>query len=344
MIISRTPFRVSFFGGSTDYPSWYRRHGGAVLVTTIDKYCYITARYLPPFFEHRIRLVYSKTECCQTIDEIRHPAVREGLRYLSIERGVDIHTHGDLPARSGLGSSSAFTVGLLHALHTLKSQTPTRQQLAAESIEIEREILREVVGSQDQVAAAHGGFNHVTFGPDGEIDVRPVALSRDRMAELNAYLMLFHTGTTRIASDVAGSYAHDLPWEEEKMCRIGSMVEEALAILRSRADLKPFGVLLDEGWRVKRSLSRQVSSARIEAIYEDARAAGAIGGKLLGAGGGGFMLLFVPPACQKAVRARLHGLLHVPFELEPTGSRILFCDREKEYSAEDDVRMMARRP
>src|SRR2546430_16338958 len=171
MIISRTPFRISFFGGGTDYPSWYRIHGGAVLAVTINKYCYITCRYLPPFFEHRIRLVYSKIENCQTLDEIAHPAVREGLRYLAIDRGVEIHHDGDLPARSGMGSSSAFTVGLLHALYALKGEMPTKHQLAKEAIHLEQDVLQETVGSQDQTIAAHGGLKHVRFQTDGEIEV-----------------------------------------------------------------------------------------------------------------------------------------------------------------------------
>src|SRR4029077_5726331 len=203
MIISRTPFRISFFGGGTDYPAWYRQHGGAVLAARIDKYFYLNCRHLPPFFEHRYRVVYSKIEDCQKIEEIKHAAVREVLRYLDVTRGVEIHHDGDLPARSGMGSSSAFTVGLLHAMHALKGEMPSKQQLASESIHVEQELLREVVGSQDQVLAAHGGLNHITFMPTGEISVRPVSLSHDRVRELNAHLMLFYSGIKRTASGVA---------------------------------------------------------------------------------------------------------------------------------------------
>ena len=210
MIISRTPFRLSFFGGGTDYPAWYRKHGGSVLATTIDKYCYITCRNLPPFFEHRICVIYSKMEYCQTIDEIAHPAVREVLRYLHYDRGVEIHHDGDLPARSGMGSSSAFTVGLLHAMYALKGQMVSKHQLAMESIHLEQDILKETVGSQDQVLAAYGGLNHITFLPNGEISVRPMTITRERMRELNAHLMLFYTGIKRTASNIAESYVNGI--------------------------------------------------------------------------------------------------------------------------------------
>src|SRR5437016_8189442 len=193
MIISRTPYRLSFFGGGTDYPAWSRKYGGAVLATTIDKYCYLTCRYLPPFFEHRTRVVYSKIETVQKASEITHPAAREILESLKITRGVEIHHDGDLPARSGMGTSSSFTVGLLHALHALSGEMPGKRQLAEESIVIEQERLKEAVGSQDQVMAAYGGFNHVIFHPNGAITVRPVTLSRERMTELNDHLMLFYT-------------------------------------------------------------------------------------------------------------------------------------------------------
>ncbi len=206
MIISRTPFRISFFGGGTDYPAWYLNHGGAVLATTINKYCYITCRYLPPFFEHRIRVVYSKIENCQSFEEIDHPSVREVLRFLKFTRGLEIHHDGDLPARSGMGSSSSFTVGLLHALHALEGRMTTKQQLAKEGIHVEQDCLKETVGSQDQVLAAYGGLNHVAFSATGDITVRPVPLARERMAELNQHLMLIYTGIERTASDVAGTF------------------------------------------------------------------------------------------------------------------------------------------
>ncbi len=331
MIISRTPFRISFFGGGTDYPTWYREHGGAVLATAINKYCYLTCRYLPPFFEHRIRVVYSRIENCQSVSEIQHPAVRAVLQFLRMERGVEVHHDGDLPARSGMGSSSAFTVGLLHALYALRGEMPGQRRLAVESIHVEQELLRETVGAQDQVTAACGGFNHLVFRPDGEIDVRPMTLPQERIRELNAHLMLFYTGILRTASDVAGSYVQDLRRKERHLQRIAGMVPESIRILAEGEDLAHFGDLLHEAWERKRSLGERVSNPEVEALYADARAAGALGGKLTGAGGGGFMLLFAPPAAQEAVRQRLHRLIQVPFRFEPNGSQIIFFDPEEDY-------------
>lgn len=338
MIVTRTPYRISFFGGGTDYPVWYREHGGAVLAATIDKYCYLSCRYLPPFFEHRLRVVWSKIEMCQTVDEIQHPAVREVLRHLGIDRGVEIHHDGDLPARSGMGSSSSFTVGLLHALYALKGQMPSKGRLASESVFIEQEVLKESVGSQDQVLAAHGGLNHVVFGRDGDILVNPVTLSQDLAQQLSGHLMLFYTGITRTASEVAESYIQRTETNEHHMQALGGMVEEGLAILNDGRDLARFGRLLDEAWKAKRSLSTSVSSREIDDLYEAARAAGAIGGKLTGAGGGGFMLLFVEPHNRRRVRERLSSLLHVPFRFSFGGSQVVFFEPEQDYSAEEQDR------
>src|SRR5918996_167931 len=320
MIISRTPFRISFFGGGTDYPAWYRDHGGTVLGATIDKYCYLTCRYLPPFFKHRIRVVYSQIENCQTVDEIAHPAVREVLRFLRIDRGVEIHHDGDLPARSGMGSSSSFTVGLLHALYALQGQMPSKRQLALESIRVEQELINETVGSQDQVLAAFGGFNHVVFAANGEISVRPVTVSTDRLKELNSHLMLFYSGIDRTASDIAESYVTDLNGKKSHLRIMKHLVEESIAILNGGQDITAFGALLHEGWHAKRGLSAKVSNTRVDEIYALAMSKGALGGKLLGAGGGGFMLLFVPPAQQEQVREVLKKLIYVPFRFEFAGS------------------------
>jgi len=330
MIISRTPFRISFFGGGTDYPAWYRQHGGAVLAATIDKYCYLTCRYLPPFFEHRIRVVYSKIENCQTIDDIKHPAVREVLRFLKMDRGVEIHHDGDLPARSGMGSSSAFTVGLLHALYALKGYMPSKHQLATEGIHIEQKLLKETVGSQDQVSAAYGGLNHITFATNGEISVRPVTLSPERVSELNSHLMLFYTGIKRTASDIADSY--DLQGQKRLLRIMRDMVEEGLTILNSGRDITSFGELLHEAWEAKQGLSSKVSNKDVDEIYDQARSAGALGGKITGAGGGGFMLLFVPPSKRESVRQKLNGLIYVPFKFEFSGSQIIFFDPQEDYS------------
>jgi D-glycero-alpha-D-manno-heptose-7-phosphate kinase len=338
MIISRTPFRISLFGGGTDYPAWYRTHGGAVLATTINKYCYITCRYLPPFFEHRFRVVYSKIESCQTIDEITHPAVREILRYLNMDRSIEIHHDGDLPARSGMGSSSSFTVGLLHALYALKGHMPSRQQLAMEGIYLEQEILKETVGSQDQVLAAYGGFNHITFLQNGEISVRPITLTPGRIQELNSHLMLFYTGIKRTASDIAQSYVQNIGNKEQQLRILSNMVNEGISILNSGKDIISFGDLLHEAWQAKRSLSSKVSNSYVEELYDQAISAGAIGGKLTGAGGGGFLLLFVPTSKQRQVREKLNKLIYVPFKFEFSGSQIIFFDVEEDFSSEEQDR------
>jgi D-glycero-alpha-D-manno-heptose-7-phosphate kinase len=344
MIISRTPFRVSFFGGGTDYPVWYRTYGGAVLATTIDKYCYLSCRYLPPFFEHRIRVVYSKIENCHSVDEIAHPAVREILRYCRIDRGVEIHHDGDLPARSGMGTSSSFTVGLLHALFALKGRMPSKAQLARESIMIEQKILKETVGSQDQVLAAHGGLNHVIFHSSGEITVKPVTASVGRLHELNRHLMLFYTGIRRTASEVAESYVNGLDDKERQLRTIGDLTDEGVSVLCGRSKISVFGELLHKAWQVKRDLSPKVSNSDIEEIYAEAVSAGAIGGKLLGAGGGGFILFFVPPAKQTAVKRRLSNLIFVPFAFESSGSQIIFFDPEQDYSREERARIFQSDP
>jgi D-glycero-alpha-D-manno-heptose-7-phosphate kinase len=338
MIISRTPFRISFFGGGTDYPAWYREHGGAVLATTIDKYCYLTCRHLPPFFEHRIRIVYSKIENCQSVDEISHPSVREVLRYLNFDRGIEIHHDGDLPARSGMGSSSAFTVGLLNALYALKGQMADKHQLARESIEIEQNWLRENVGSQDQVATAFGGLNHITFPANGEIAVRPVTIAADRMKELNSHLMLIYTGIARTSSMIAESYVNDTDRKKRQLRVLKDLVDESVAVLNGNRSIKAFGDLLHEAWLTKRGLSSEVTNPRIDEIYECALSGGALGGKLLGAGGGGFMLLFAPPETQKRIREKLSNLICVPFEFEFSGSQIIFFDPEADYSAEEKDR------
>lgn len=336
MIISRTPYRVSFLGGGTDYPDWYRQHGGAVLASTIDKYVYLTCRYLPPFFEHRFRVVYSKIEACQAIDEITHPVVREILRYLEINRGVEIHHDGDLPARSGMGTSSSFTVGLLHVLHALKGEMKSKRQLAVESIHVEQDLLNESVGSQDQVLAAYGGFNKVTFLPNDEFTVMPVTIPMSRLNELDSHLMLFYTGIKRTASNIASSY--DFKSNKRQLRIMGELVEEGVSILNGHHDLVEFGELLHEAWQLKRGLSAKISNNEIDTLYEKAIAAGAVGGKITGAGGGGFMLLFAPPDKQKQLKEALSMMLHIPFRFEFSGSRIIFLDREQEYIEEEELR------
>lgn len=338
MIISRTPYRISFFGGGTDYPAWYREHGGAVISATINKYCYLTCRYLPPFFEHRIRVVWSRIELAQEIDEIVHPSVRETLRYLKFDRGVEIHHDGDLPGRSGMGSSSSFTVGLLHALHGLAGRMTGKQQLADESIEIEQQHLNETVGSQDQVSAAYGGLNRIDFHQTGDFSVRPLTLTPSRQAELNSHLMLFYTGIKRTASDVASSYVTGIGSKTELLQKTRDYVDQSCSILAGNEDISAFGELLDQAWQTKRSFSGLVSNPEVDEVYATARKAGALGGKLLGAGGGGFLLLFAPPNLQQRIREALAQLIHVPFAFESLGSQVIFFDRQEDYARHDQVR------
>ena len=335
MIISRTPFRISFFGGGSDYPVWFRENGGAVLSTAIDKYCYLTCRYLPPFFEHRYRIVYSHIEMTRMVSEIKHPAVRGALEYLGITRGMEIHHDGDLPARSGMGSSSSFAVGILHALHALQGRIRSKEQLAAESILLEQEVLKETVGSQDQVAAAFGGFNSTRFHRDGSFTVQPLVLPPARLADFKGCLMLFFTGLSRFSSEVAATFVGSLASREQGVRRFMAMVDEAVQILAS-GDLRDFGLLLDEAWEIKRSLSQSVSTSEVDAAYAAAKKAGALGGKLLGAGGGGFMLLFAEPERHESVKKALPDYLHVPFDFEPSGSQIVHYDPEQDYSALDN--------
>ena len=324
MIISRTPFRVSLFGGGTDYPDWCDDHGGAVLAGAIDKYCYLTCRYLPPYFEHRMRIVYSKIETCDSVGEIQHPVVREVMRLLEIDCGIEIHHDGDLPGRSGMGTSSSFTVGLLNALYALQGTMPTRKQLAEESIHVERIMLNETVGSQDQILAAYGGFNHIEFAQGGGFSVRPVTVGPERLEVLARHLMLFYSGRKRLASDVASSYVSDLGSKSRQLWIMREMVDEALQILTSGGDLNQIGDLLHEAWQCKRSLGPGISTPELDAMYEAARGAGALGGKVVGAGGGGFMLCFVPLEHQHRVKEALHPLIHVPFQFCGEGSEIIF--------------------
>lgn len=323
MIISRTPFRVSFFGGGSDYPQWYRDQGGAVLATTIDKYCYISCRRLPPFFDYKHRLVYRLQETVNEISEIQHPAVRGVFSHLDWQEGVEIHHDGDLPARSGLGSSSAFTVGLINALRAMQGRYISKEELGSLAIHIEQDVIQENVGSQDQISAAYGGFNRIDFHRGGGIEVNPVILPPHRLTLFKSHLMLVFTGFARLASEVAKSKIDNLAKRATEIRRMKAMVDEGIHIVVGERPISEFGDLLHEAWTHKRKLSEMVTTGEIDRMYADARDAGAIGGKLLGAGGGGFMLLFVPPERQAAVRQRLAKLVHVPFEFDMSGSRIV---------------------
>jgi D-glycero-alpha-D-manno-heptose-7-phosphate kinase len=324
MIITRTPFRISFFGGGTDYPAWYREHGGAVLATTIDKYCYISCRKLPPFFTHKHRIVYSKIENVNRLEDIEHPSARAVMRWMRVNDGLEIHHDGDLPARSGLGSSSAFTVGLLHALHALNGNMVSQEQLAREAIHIEQDEIGENVGSQDQVSAAHGGFNKIEFNADGSIDTIPVIIPKARKEELQDHLMFCFTGFSRIADTIAKSKIDNFMNRVNELTLMRQMVDDALGILSSETvPITDFGKLLHENWQYKRSLSDKVSTSEIDQIYDVAMKTGALGGKILGAGGGGFMLIFATPDRHKAIREALNKLVHVSFKFDDSGSKVV---------------------
>jgi len=327
MIISRTPFRISFFGGGTDYPKWYRQHGGSVLGCTINKYCYLTVRELPPFFEHKHRIVYSKVENVKTIAEIEHPAVRAVLSEFAVTTGLEIHHDGDLPARSGLGSSSSFTVGLLHALNALRGQIASKATLAHEAIRIEQDVIQENVGSQDQIWAAYGGLNRIDFHTDGAFDVQPLVIPSERRRALQDHLFLVFTGFSRYASEIAAAKIANLDQRTNHLKAMQAMVDQAASILASpTTPIDEFGALLHESWKLKRGLSNSVSNSSIDEIYEAGRSAGALGGKLLGAGGGGFMLFFVRPHDRARLKAKLGLLIDVAFEFESSGSKIVIYE------------------
>lgn len=324
MIITRTPYRISLFGGGTDYPRWYRDHGGAVLGMGIDKYCYISLRPLPPFFEHKHRIVYSRIENVREIAEIEHPSVRAVLGEAGIEEGLEIHHDGDLPARSGLGSSSSFTVGLLNAIHALRGRMVTKQFLAEEAIRIEQEVIAENVGSQDQIWAAYGGLNRIDFHRNGSFAVTPLIMTMERQNELLGHLMLLFTGVSRHASEIAKHKIANLTSRVRNLEGLRSLVDEAQGILTDpAADIREIGRLLHEGWLLKRGLAEEVSTSMIDEVYQAGRAAGAIGGKILGAGGGGFILFFVEPERRRAVRERLSHLIEVSIDIDHTGSGVV---------------------
>ena len=328
MIISRTPFRISFFGGGTDFPVWFKEHGGAVLATTIDKYCYISCRHLPPFFEHKTRIAYSRIEHAKNNADIEHPAVRGVLQYLNMTEGLEIHHDGDLPARTGLGSSSSFTVGLLHALYAMQHRMPTKSELAHAAIHIEQNIVQESVGCQDQVLAAHGGLCRLNFSPTGEIGYTPLIMKPERLKAFQDHLLLYFTGFSRTASEIAKEQIEKTKHRRVELFAMLQMVQEGISLLTGDHDLSEFGELLHEAWMVKRGLTSKITTPLIDQIYEAARNAGALGGKLLGAGGGGFMLIYARPELHARINAALPGLLQVPFQFEGSGSQIVFFQQD----------------
>lgn len=325
MIITRTPFRISFFGGGTDYPVYYREHGGQVLSTTINKYCYIQCRYLPPFFDHKYRIRYTHKEESCDINEIKHPSVRECIKVINLDKGIEMVHTSDIPAQSGIGSSSAFTVGLLNALYGLKGHIITKKFLAQNAIHLEQDIIKENVGSQDQVATAYGGFNKIEFRKNPEFEVHPVTVGQKKLTNLQNHLMLFFTGFSRNASDIAAEQIRTTNEKKEQLGILRDMVDEAIDILNyNNSNLLDFGDLLHKSWLIKRKLTNKITNSALDTIYQSALDAGAIGGKLLGAGGGGCMLLFVEPDKHDKVRQRLNDLVYIPFEFENLGSQIIY--------------------
>jgi len=323
MIITKTPYRISFFGGGTDLNQWFKKNGGSVLSTSIDKYCYITCRYLPKFFEHNYRFVYSQIEDVKEIADIKHPAIKGILQYLKLNEGIELHHDGDLPARSGLGSSSSFTVGLLNTIYALRGKHISKFDLATMAIHIEQDVLKENVGCQDQVAAAYGGFNRIDFFDENSFTVTPIIIAKNRIDQLQDNLLLFFTGISRFASEIEKSKIENFESKKTELRKMQDMVPASIQILSDfDRSLDDFGSLLNEGWEYKKSLSSKVSNSDIDEIYLKAIRAGAIGGKLLGAGGGGFILFYAPKEKHEAIKQKLNHLIHVPFRFENGGSTV----------------------
>lgn len=323
MIITKTPFRMSFFGGGTDMPQFFREHGGAVISTSFDKYCYVTVRHLPPFFDYWTELSYSKTERVTKTEDIQHPAIREAMLYLDMH-DLRLTYEADLPARTGLGTSSSFAVGMLNAFHALKGKTLSKRQLADEAIFLERERCNEAGGWQDQIAAAFGGLNRIDFLPNGSYEVHPIEICPQRKTQLNNRLMLFFTGFTRFSSEIQQSTTATLQDKTRQLLDMLALVDDAQKVLTdTRSDLDDFGKLLDASWRLKRQTGIKISTDSIDMLYGKALSAGAVGGKLLGAGGGGFLLFYVPEDRQTAVLGALSDLMHVPFCFENDGTQII---------------------
>lgn len=325
MIITKTPFRMSFFGGGTDLPEFFNKYGGSVISTTFDKYCYVTARHLPPFFDYSDEVVYSHIERVNNRREIEHPLVRNCMSFLDMHE-MRVTYDADLPARSGLGTSSSFAVGLLNAFHCMKGAYASKERLAKEAIHVERNLCQEAGGWQDQIAAAYGGFNRIDFGSDG-FQVRPIVISNERRRELNDSLLMFFTGFTRFSSDMQKQ--NKVADKTAQLLQMLELVDEAQAVLTDKeAPLSRFGKLLDETWRLKRGTGSSVSTDAIDELYRRGMGAGALGGKLLGAGGGGFLVFFVEPDACESVKTELSDLLYIPFEFEESGSSVVYYDPE----------------
>ena len=328
MIITKTPFRMSFFGGGTDMEDYFRKNGGAVLSSTFDKYCYVNVRHLPRFFNYSTELTYSKIEKISNIDDINHPAIREAMKMLDMHE-IRLIYEADLPARSGLGTSSSFAVGMLNAFYALKGKYADKKKLADEAIYLERVLCNEIGGWQDQIAASYGGFNRINFGPDG-YDVLPVIISLERKKQLNDNLLMFFTGFTRFSSDIQKvNNLGGIEDKHKKLRKMYELVDEAEAILTDKnRNLDDFGYLLDRTWRLKKNTGSAISTDGIDMLYERGISAGALGGKLLGAGGGGFLVFYVPSGKQENVRKALRNLMYIPFKFEDSGTRVIYYSTE----------------
>ncbi len=327
MVITKTPFRMSFFGGGTDVETYFKERGGSVLSTTFDKYCYVNVRHLPPFFEYQSELVYSRTERVCAVEEIRHPAIRNAMQMMDMH-DLRLTYEADLPARSGLGTSSSFAVGMLNAFYALKGKYVDKKKLADEAIYLERCLCAEAGGWQDQIAASYGGLNKITFHEEG-YEVNPVIISPERKKYLNKNLMLFFTGFTRFSADIQ---AQNLDISRERFLILNEMqalVEEAERILTDNArNIADFGRLLNDTWKLKRGTGLGISTSEVDEIYQRGIEAGALGGKLLGAGGGGFLLFYVEPEFQSQVKEVMEPLLHIPFKFENNGTQVLYYTAE----------------
>ncbi len=322
MIISRTPFRMSFFGGGTDMPSFFNEYGGAVISSTFDKYCYLNVRHLPPFMPYYSELVYSRFERVNDINDIEHPAIREAMRMLDIHE-IRLTYEADLPARTGLGTSSTFAVGMLNSFYALKSKYVGKRKLAEDAIYLERELCKESGGWQDQIAAAYGGLNRIDFS-DSNFQVRPIIIHPDRKKLLNDSLLLFFTGISRFSSDIQKDTMSNQQDKISQLKEMLSLVDDAQSILQDKhSDMNDFGRLLHHTWELKRKTGAKISNNSIDSLYERGLKAGALGGKLLGAGGGGFLLFYVEPDKKDNVLKELDELMNVPFKFEDEGTTIV---------------------
>ena len=338
MIISRTPFRISFFGGGSDYPIWYKENEGRVINASIDKYCFVNLRELPPFFDYKYRVVWSKIEQVIELNDIEHPVIREALKLMKFSFGVEVHHHGDLPARSGLGSSSAFSVGMLHMLQVLNGKTPSKDYLAKKAIFLEQSVLKETVGVQDQILTSHGGLNKVKILPSGEYEISAINLSKDRIENFEERILLFYTGVSRFASDIAKKQVLAIPKNKVNLHEMQKLVEIAADLLSNGNDLDDFGRLLDQTWQLKRGLESSITPSFINDIYTKGISAGALGGKLLGAGGGGFIIFYVPPEYKQSVLDALKDLLVVPFKIDFTGAQLMYSKSQIYSQTSMDMR------